>query len=258
MDTSIFDLTGRKAIVTGAGKGIGKAIAIGLAKAGADVAICARTLPDVEVTAEQIKEFGRRSIPIKADVRVRGDVENLFRRTLEELNDVDILVNNAGGSFTADFMDISERGWDAVVNENLKTVFLCCQEAGKIMIKNKKGSIINISSIGGITGHLTSQAYGAAKAGIINFTKTLSTLWAQYNIRVNAIAPGWIETEGAKSQMEKEPGQKEARIKKIPMGRYGKPEEIAAGAIYLASDAASYITGITLEIAGGLPDDCLF
>lgn len=258
MDTSIFDLTGRKAIVTGAGKGIGKAIALGLAKAGADVAICDIALPDAEVTAEQIRELGRRSVPIKADVRIKGDVENLFRRTLEELDDVDILVNNAGGSFAADFMDISERGWDAVVNENLKTVFLCCQEAGKIMIKNKKGNIINISSMAGITGHLTSQPYGAAKAGVINFTKTLSTLWAQYNIRVNAIAPGWTDTEGGKSQMEKIPGQKEARIRKIPMGRYGKPEEIAAGVIYLASDAASYVTGITLEIAGGLPDVCLF
>ncbi len=258
MNRYSFDLTGKKAIVTGAGRGIGKAIAIGLARAGADVAVCARTLSDVELTAAQIRELGRKSIPLKADVRIKEEVEEIFTKTLEELRGIDILVNNAGGTFIADFMDLSEKGWNAVVRENLTTVFLCCQEAGRVMMKEKKGSIINIASVAGMTPQPLRPAYGAAKAGIINLTQTLSNIWAPHNVRVNAIAPGYIETEGEKTLMEKMPEVKEQEIRRIPMGRAGKPEEIAAGVIYLASDAASFVTGITLVIAGGFSNSSFF
>ncbi len=258
MNRYSFDLTGKKAIVTGAGRGIGKAIAIGLARAGADVAVCARTLSDVELTAAQIRELGRKSIPLKADVRIKEEVEEIFTKTLEELRGIDILVNNAGGTFIADFMDLSEKGWNAVVRENLTTVFLCCQEAGRVMMKEKKGSIINIASVAGMTPQPLRPAYGAAKAGIINLTQTLSNIWAPHNVRVNAIAPGYIETEGEKTLMEEMPEVKEQEIRRIPMGRAGKPEEIAAGVIYLASDAASFVTGITLVIAGGFSNSSFF
>jgi NAD(P)-dependent dehydrogenase (short-subunit alcohol dehydrogenase family) len=258
MDPYSFDLTGKKAMVTGAGRGIGKAIAIGLARAGADVAICARTLSEVELTAARIRELGRKSVALKADVRVQEEVGGIFTKTLEEFGGLDILVNNAGGTFIADFMDISEKGWNAVVRENLTTVFLCCQEAGRIMVKEKKGSIINIASVAGMTPQPLRPAYGAAKAGIINLTQTLSNIWAPHNVRVNAIAPGYIETEGEKTLMEKTPEVKEQEIRRIPMGRAGQPEEIAAGVIYLASGAASFVTGITLVIAGGFSNSSFF
>ncbi|MFC1966918.1 SDR family NAD(P)-dependent oxidoreductase [Chloroflexota bacterium] len=251
-DLSIFDLTNRKAIVTGAGKGLGKAVAIALAKAGADVVVCARTLSDVERTAAEIKEFGVKGIPVKCDVRVVEDVENLFKQTLEKLGGVDVLVNNAGGSFQASFLDISLGGWDAIIKENLNSVFLCCKEAGKIMTKAKKGSIISMSSLAGLQGSLAnSPCYGAAKAGIINLTKTLSLLWGPYNVRVNAVAPGLIETEGAKA-IKRTPEERAKRVSNVPMGRSGTPEEVASCCLFLASDAASYVTGTTLVVTGGL------
>ena len=251
-DLSIFDLTGRKAMVTGAGRGLGKAIATTLAKAGADVVVCARTLSDVERTAEEIKEFGVKGIPIKCDVRVAEDVENLFKQTLDKLGSIDILVNNAGGSFQADFMDISPGGWDAIIRENLSSVFLCCKEAGKVMVKARKGSIINMSSGAGLHGDFSNTAcYGVAKAGIINLTITLSVLWAPYNVRVNAVAPGLIETEGAKA-IKRTPEERAERLRSVPMRRPGTPEEVATSCLFLASDASSYVTGITLAIAGGL------
>ncbi len=251
-DLSIFDMTNRKAIVTGAGKGLGKAIAIALAKAGADVVVCARTLSDVERTAAEIKKFGVKGVPVKCDVRVVEDVENLFKQTLDKLGGLDVLVNNAGGTFQADIFNISLGGWDAIMRENLSSAFLCCKEAGKIMTKVKKGSIINMSSLAGLQGSLANAAcYGAAKAGIINLTKTLSLLWGPYNVRVNAVAPGLIETEGAKA-IKRTPEERAKRVGNVPMGRSGTPEEVASCCLFLASDAASYLTGVTLVVSGGL------
>lgn len=250
-DLSIFDLTNRKAIVTGAGKGLGKATAIALAKAGADVVVCARTLSDVERTAAEIKQFGVKGVPVKCDVNVAKDVEDLFKQTLDKLGGLDILVNNAGGSFQTDFLDLSLGGWDAIMRENLSSVFLCCKEAGKIMTKAKKGSIINMSSVAGLQGSLDKTAsYGASKAGIINLTKTLSLLWGPYNVRVNAVAPGLIETEGAKA-IKRTPEKRAKMLSTVPMGRLGRPDEVATCCLFLASDAASYVTGATLLVSGG-------
>ena len=251
-DLSIFELTNRKAIVTGAGKGMGKAVAIALAKAGADVVVCARTLSDVERTAEEIKEFGVKGIPIKCDVRVPEEVENLFQQTLNKLGSLDILVNNAGGSFQASFLDLSPGAWGAIIKENLDSVFLCCKEAGKIMTADKKGSIVNMSSLAGIKANLSNTAcYGAAKAGVINLTETLSLLWAPYNVRVNAVAPGLIDTEGAQA-IPRTPEEYAKRTSRVPMGRAGTSEEVATCCLFLASDAASYVTGVTLVVSGGL------
>ena len=251
-DLSMFDLTGSKAIVTGAGRGIGKAIAIGLAKAGADVVVCARTQADINETTAEIRSLGRKSLPLSADMRNKEDVQSLFKQTLDFLGTLDILVSNAGGTFRSNFMELSDNGWDAIIRENLKTVFLCCKEAAKIMIQNKKGSIVNMASVAAMVPYLSSVPYGVAKAGIVNLTQTLSVLWAPYNIRVNAVAPGIIETEGVMTLEKQRTAEEiETRLRSIAMGRYGKPDEVVGGVIYLASGAASYVTGTTLFIAGG-------
>lgn len=250
-DLSVFDLTGHKALVTGAGKGIGKGIALSLAQAGADVAVCARTLPDVEKVAQGLTRFGVRALPLQCDVRVPEQVEAAMQQTVDRLGGLDILVNNAGGSFRAQFMDLSLGGWDAVVKENLDTAFICCKAAGKIMLKAKRGSIINISSAAAFYGSLSNTvSYGAAKAGVNNLTLALSVIWGPYNVRVNAIAPGMIETEGAKA-IKRTPEEWAERMKSVPVGRLGRPDEIGSVCVFLASDASSYVTGVTIPVTGG-------
>lgn len=255
MSPSLFDLGNKVAIVTGAGRGIGKAIALGLADAGADVVVCARTASDIEATADEVKAKGRKALAVPTDVRAGDQVSNLVEKSVAEFGRIDILVNNAGGSFIADTMDLSEGGWDAIVRENLKSVFLCSKAVGKVMIDQKEGNIVNIASVAGITGYSLNAPYGAAKAGIINFTKTLAVELAPYNIRVNAIAPGVIASGGLLQLLNMEPDAKlqvTGFSEHIPLGRCGQPEDIAGGVIYLVSDASSYVTGQTLIIDGGL------
>ena len=250
MYLSLFNLTDKVAIVTGAGRGIGKAIAFGLADAGADVVVAARTAGDIDTTAGEITAKGRRALAVPTDVRLSGQVANLIEKTVAEFERIDIVVNNAGGSFTIPTMELSEGGWDAIISENLKSVFLCCKAAARVMISQGKGSIVNIASIAGLRGYTFNAAYGAAKAGVIEFTKTLAIDLVSHNIRVNAIAPGYIVTPGM-LQLDK-PERIQAMSRHIPLGRLGRPEDIVGGAIYLASDASSYVTGETLVIDGGL------
>ena len=248
MNQNQFSLIDRVAIVTGAGKGIGKAIALGLADAGANVVAAARTATDIEATASEIEKMDRKALAIPTDVRLSDQVKNLVEKTMSKFGKIDILVNNAGGSFTVATMEMSEGGWDAIMRENLKSVFLCSQAVGKVMITQKKGAIINIASVAGISAYPSSAAYGAAKAGIINLTKTMATDLAEYNIRVNAIAPGYIDTSGMSQLFSAQQGM----INQIPLKRLGQPEDIAGGAVYLASDASLYVTGETMVIDGGL------
>jgi NAD(P)-dependent dehydrogenase (short-subunit alcohol dehydrogenase family) len=250
MELPLFRLTGKVAIVTGAGRGIGKAIALGLANAGADIVVAARTAGDIDTTAGEITAKGRRALAVPTDVRLSGQVANLIEKTVAEFERIDILVNNAGGSFTIPTMELSEDGWDAIIRENLKSVFLCCKAAAKVMISQGKGSIVNIASVAGLRGYTFNAAYGAAKAGIIEFTKTLAIDLASHNIRVNAIAPGYIVTPGM-LQLDK-PERIQAMSRHIPLSHLGQPEDIVGGVIYLASDASSYVTGETLLIDGGL------
>jgi len=257
MSSSLFNLDGKVAIVTGAGRGIGKAIALGLADAGADVVAAARTATDIEATAEEIRAKGRKSLAVPTDVRLADQVSNLVEKSVAEFGRIDILVNNAGGSFIAGTMDLSEGGWDAIVRENLKSVFLCSKAAAKVMISQKEGNIISIASVAGIASYTLCAPYGAAKAGIINFTKTLAMDLAPYNIRVNAIAPGFIASGGLLQLLGMKPDTSEQEkgggfLEHIPLGRYGQPEDIVGGIIYLVSDASSYVTGQTLVIDGGL------
>jgi NAD(P)-dependent dehydrogenase (short-subunit alcohol dehydrogenase family) len=251
MSLSLFSLEGNVAIVTGASRGIGKAIALGLADAGADVVVAARTASEIETTANEIAAKGKKSLAVPTDVRLSAQVTNLIEKTVAQFGRIDILVNNAGGTFAAPTMELSEGGWDAIIRENLKSVFLCSKAAAKVMISQSKGSIVSIASIAGLRGYTINAAYGAAKAGIINFTKTLAIDLAPYNVRVNAIAPGSIATEGWLELQKTEPERMGGRLSHIPLGRFGQARDIVGGVIYLVSDASSYVTGQTLVIDGG-------
>jgi len=248
--SSPFSLEDKVAIVTGSGRGIGKTTAVMMAQAGAAVTVLARTAADVENTAAEIRAQGGKALAVPTDVRVSEQIANMVNKTLEEFGRIDILVNNAGASFPLPTLQLSEGGWDALVRENLKAPFLCSKAVAEAMIKQGGGSIVNISSTEGMRSAATNAAYAAAKAGVINLTRSLAVEWAQYNIRVNCICPGFIENPGMAQAMEQDTGLKE-KLATVPMQRIGKQQEIAAGVIYLASDASSYVTGALLAIDGG-------
>jgi len=241
-----FSLVDKVAIVTGAGKGIGKAIALGLADAGANVVCAARTLSDIELTASEIKKKGRKALAVPTDVRLSEQINNLINQTIAEFGSIDILVNNAGGAFKVSTIEMSENAWEATIRENLKSVFLCSQAAAKVMIARGGGSIINITSVTAFEAFPWNAAYGVAKAGIISLTKTMAVDLGAYNIRVNAIAPGFIATR----LVSQEVGAPDS-VERIPQHRLGKPEDVVGGVIYLASDASLYVTGATIVIDGG-------
>jgi 3-oxoacyl-[acyl-carrier protein] reductase len=256
MAASPFSLEGKIAIVTGGGVGIGKSIAIEFARAGADVVIASRKIENLEPVAADIKKLGRRTFAMAMDVRQEDAVKELVERTTRDLGRVDVMVNNAGASFRAKPEDISANGWNTVVGINLNGVFFGCKWAGKQMMAQGGGVIINVSSIAGVHGAMMMPHYGAAKAAVINFTRTLGMAWGRQNIRVNCIAPGPVETEGYIGVLTK---QDPAAAKKaydtvasrVGMGRWGKVEEIAYPCIFLASDASSFMTGATIIVDGG-------
>jgi len=252
MNLSMFSLVGKVAIVTGAGRGIGRAIALGLAQAGADVVVAARTAADIDEVAAGIEDTGRKALAIPTDVRDIDQVTSMLGKTLASFGRVDILVNNAGGYFIAPVLDMSPRGWEAVIKENLDSVFICCKVIGEPMVKQKAGSIISVSSTTGLGPYPGAAHYAVAKAGIISLTKTLAVEWAPYNIRVNAIAPGFVETPATTAFWQENPKHRQAVLQKVPLGRLGKPEDIVGTAIFLASDASAYVTGETIVVSGGL------
>jgi NAD(P)-dependent dehydrogenase (short-subunit alcohol dehydrogenase family) len=247
-----FKLSDRVAVVTGAGRGIGRSIALGLAGAGAHVVVAARTPSEIKDTATKIRKLDRKSLAIPTDVRLSDHVNKMVENTLEIYGKIDILVNNAGSTFVTRTMEMSEKGWDAIIRENLKSVFLCSQAIAKVMVKQKRGVIVNIASIVGLHAQPLNAAYAAAKAGVINLTKTMATDLAKYNVRVNAIAPGHIATPGSIRLY----GELPEAVDQIPLSRAGAPEDIVGGVIYLASDASSYVTGETIVIDGGATIKC--
>ncbi|MFC2005921.1 SDR family NAD(P)-dependent oxidoreductase [Chloroflexota bacterium] len=250
MDLSMFSLEGRVAIVTGGGMGIGKGIALGFAKAGADILVAELNVSAGETTAQEIGALGRQAMFLPVDVRETEQVENMVSRTMERFGKIDILCNNVGGTGGVRelAMQMSDELWDEVISRNLKSTFLCSRAVSKVMVKQKKGSIINIASGAGLQPYPLNAPYGAAKAGIINFTQTLAIELAPYHIRVNCIAPGITETPATAHWGS---GQEQAKRLKIPLGRIGKPEDMAAAAIYLASDASDFVTGVRIEVRGG-------
>ncbi|HKL17293.1 MAG TPA: 3-oxoacyl-ACP reductase family protein [Patescibacteria group bacterium] len=243
-------LKNKVAIVTGARRGIGKAIALELAKKGASVVVSDINLEEQKQVVEEIKELGQKALAIKADVTSREEVENMVQKTIDKFGRIDILVNNAGISGLKPFQDITEEDWDKVLDINLKGNFLCTKAVSKHMIKQESGKIISIASIAGKVGFRNASAYCASKAGIVNLTKELALELAPKNINVNAIAPGIIKTKMTEDMLEDE-NQKKALMQSIPLNRAGGPEEIGKAAAFLASNDADYITGHTLVIDGG-------
>ncbi len=245
-----FSLKGKVALVTGGSRGIGKAIAVGLAKAGADVALASRKLPDLEQVAQEIKEVGRKSLVVATHVARLDEINNLISKVKGEFGKIDILVNNAGTNPTMDTaMDLEERAWDSVMNLNLKGLFFISQAVARVMKENGGGKIINIASDQGITPSIL-PVYSISKAGVIMETKVMANEWAKYNIRVNCIAPGLTKTRFSEA-LWGNPDILQSAMMRTPMKRIAEPEEIVGAAIYFASDASSYVTGQVLAIDGG-------
>lgn len=251
MGNIVISLSNKVALVTGAGRGIGKSIALGLAKAGADVVLTSRTLSEVEITADEIKKIGRKALPIVCDVGKSTDVRRLAQTAMDEFGQVDILVNNAGISpFVVPIEDLRENGWDKIIDINLKGVFICSQEIGRDMIRRHSGKIINLTSIGGVVGLPGQAAYCVSKAGIIMLTKMFAMEWGKYNINVNGIGPGMVETKLTEKYLDNQELVRN-RMESTPLRRFAKPIDIVGGALFLASDLSDYITGQIIFIDGG-------
>ena len=241
---------GKVAIVTGSGRGLGKAMALALADAGASLVITARSKTEIEETAQEIEKKDRMTLTVQADLTDPRQVDPLVRRTIERFKKVDILVNNAGVAIAKAFQEMSLEEWRRTIDTNLTTLFFCCQAVGPYMIRQRRGKIINITSIDGAAGKATLVAYCASKGGVIQFTKALAVEWAKYNIQVNAIGPGAFYTKPMAVVLDDEK-LGPLRRKKIPMGREGRPEELGPLVVYLASSASDFMTGETIFIDGG-------
>jgi len=242
-------LTGQVAIVTGAGRGIGRAIALTLASNGADVIVSDIVKESVDEVAGEIVALGRKSLAIVCNVSNFSDCENMVNTGRDAFGKIDILVNNAGITRDNLIMRMSEEEWDAVLDVNLKSVFNCCKAVCRLMMKQRSGRIINISSVAGLIGNAGQANYSASKAGIIGLTKTLAREFASRGILVNAIAPGFIRTKMTDALPEE---QRAALLKIIPLERIGEPEDVANAVLFLASPLASYITGQVLPVDGGM------
>jgi len=245
-----FSLEGKVALITGGRRGIGKAIALGFADVGADVAVCDLVIEggELEAVTQEIRKFGRRSLAVQADVTKEADINNMVERVEKELGAIDILVSNAGIGGGPRLMETELADWQKMIDTDLTGYYICCRAVGKRMAARKKGNIITIASAAGIRGFAARNAYNVAKAGVIMLTKVMCRDWGRYNIRVNAIAPSSVRTTMMRP-MNKE--QEEAEAARIPLGRISEVDDIVGPAIFLASDASSYVTGHTLLVDGG-------
>lgn len=245
-----FSVDGKVALVTGGSRGIGKAVALGLAQAGADVVVASRKIEDLEKVADEIRGLGRRSLAIAAHIARMEEIDNMVSKVMEEFGRIDILVNNAGTNpVMASALDVEERAWDSIMNLNLKGLFFLSQSVAKVMKEKGGGNIVNVTSMAGITPDIL-PVYSVSKAGVIMATKVMANEWAKYNIRINAIAPGLVRTRFSEALWGSE-DILQMIMSKTPMGRIGEPEEMVGAVIFLASDASSYVTGHVLVIDGG-------
>jgi len=242
-------LQGKVAIVTGASRGIGRCTALELARAGADLVVCARSEAPLKALASEIEALGRKALAVVVDVVKNEDISTLIEQTMATFGRIDILVNNAGITRDGLLLRMKESDWDEVLDTNLKSAFLLTRAVAKIMSKQRSGRMINISSVVGEMGNLGQVNYSASKAGLIGLTKSVARELARRDITVNAIAPGFIETDMTEDLGEK---ARTELASQIPLGRLGQAEDIAHAVIYLASDRASYITGQVLGVNGGM------
>ena len=243
-----FKLTDRVAIITGAGTGLGRGIALAFAEAGADVICAARHKGPLEAIAAEIRDRGRKALVVPTDVTRSQQIDELVSKTIDEFGRIDILVNNAGGAYFIKTVELTKQEWEGFIRLNLTSVFLCSKAVAKVMMEQERGNIINMSSQAGRQGIAKHAAYSSAKAGIINLTRALAMEWAPYNIRVNCIAPGPVIHERTKDFFE---WSGDYNLAPLLIKRFGVPEDVAAAAVYLASDAADWVTGQTLDIDGG-------
>jgi len=248
-----LSLVGKVAIVTGGRRGIGEAIALAFAEAGADIGICDNVVEDglLEAVAEKIKKVGRRSLAVEADVTRKSEVDNFVKRAMDEFGAIDILFNNAAIELEERMLECEEDDWDKVIDTDLKGYFLCAQAVGKGMVDQKRGNIINMASEDSFRASKRGNAsYGIAKAGVVMLTRTLAKKLASYNIRVNAIAPGTVRAP-LSMQLWTNPEYLKELEAVVPMGRIAETSDIIGPALFLASEASSYVTGHTIVVDGG-------
>jgi len=244
-------LKDKVSLVTGAGRGIGEAIARRLSEEGARVVISDIDLPAAESVARELKNSGRDALAIKADVADKGQVDEMIKKAVDEFGSIDILVNNAGMSVVGASEELEEKRWRQGIDVMLTGVFFCSQAAGKEMIKQKSGKIINIASVNGIGAFPERVSYGSAKAGVIQLTRTLGCEWARYNINVNAVAPGYVNTYLVRDLAEKGVLDVAELANRTPAGRLAECEEVADAVVFLASEDSKYIVGQTIVVDGG-------
>jgi len=245
----LFSLDGRKALVTGASRGIGKAVAIGLARAGADVALVSRSDALLQ-TAREIEKLGRKALVIRKDLSRPEAAEEVVGAAVEKFGRLDILVNNAGTTCRAPVEDYGDEDWKIVIELNLNAVFRLCRAAGRVMLTQGYGKIVNVASLMSFQGGITIPAYTASKHGVAGLTKSFANEWAGRNITVNAIAPGYVLTQ-VTAPLQKDRVRNRQILERIPQGRWAEPEDMVGAVIFLASDASRYVQGHVLVVDGG-------
>jgi len=250
MDFPEFSLTDKVALVTGASRGIGRYLAAGLAHYGADLIITGRTVSQLEEAAQEIRQLGRRCLVVPMDITRKSDIEKGVDQAFRHFGRIDILVNNAGINIPKPALEVTEEDWRRVMDSNLTGLFFCCQAVGRIMVNQKSGKIINISSQTGTVAIQWRAAYCSSKAGVNLLTKVLALEWGSHNINVNAVAPTFIETPMTRPMLENQ-AFREMVLNKILLGRVGQPKDVLGAVIYLASEASDLVTGHVLLVDGG-------
>ncbi len=245
-----FNLSEKTAIVTGAGRGIGRAIALGLAGAGANVVLASRTEDQLSQVAGEIENMGGKALPVPTDLSQSNQIENLVDQTISKFGRIDILINNAARSFLRSLMELREDGWDKVFNTNVKAVWLLSRAVVRHMMEQKAGKIINITTVGAEKAELGMAAYGCSKAALKMLTRCMAREWAPYGIQINAVGPGLTRTDFSQP-IWSNPDIAKHVTSQLPMGRIAEPEEIVPAVLFLASNAASYMTGQTIYVDGG-------